>query len=80
MHVINEFTCIFMKEIKETTCLFLTPFMFLLIDIWVNKLLFIVNKDFITTINLLQYTNSSITGLKLSNAEYTQYSVIYINQ
>lgn len=38
--------------------------MFLLIDIWVNKLLFIVNKDFTETINLLQYTNSSITGLK----------------
>lgn len=54
--------------------------MFLLIDIWVNKLLFIVNKDFIETINLLQYTNSSITVLKFSNTEYTQYSVIYINQ
>lgn len=45
--------------------------MFLLIDIRVNKLLFIVNKDFTETINLLQYTNSSITGLKWSNAEYT---------
>lgn len=60
-----------MKEIKKTTCLFLTTFRFLLIDMWVNKLLFIVNKDFIETINLLQYTNSSIMGLKRSNAEYT---------
>lgn len=45
--------------------------MFLIIDIWVNKLLFLVNKDFIETINLLQYTNYSIKSLKLSNAEYT---------
>lgn len=31
---------------------------------WANKVLFIANKNFIETLNLPQYTNSSVTGLK----------------